>query len=48
MLKSFFRLQAEEQAVPKIFATQNLAFYNSPLAPPFDSIHKFLANSERR
>jgi hypothetical protein len=46
--QSFFRLQVEGPVAPKILATQNFAFCNSPVAPPFDSAHEFLANSERR
>jgi hypothetical protein len=33
---------------PKIFATQNFGFCNSPVAPPFDSAHEFFAKSECR
>jgi hypothetical protein len=49
-----FRLQVEgraaenQDATPRIFATQDFAFCNSLVAPPFDSAREFLANSKRR
>jgi hypothetical protein len=46
--KAFFDRTVEGQAAPKIFATQNFGFCNSLVAPPFDSAHELLANSERR
>ena len=48
MRKAFFGCGEKGLLPQKIFATQDFAFCNSPVTPPFDSAHEFLANSERR